>query len=50
VRNNDTIHPLVLIFPDGSSVKRDVIVLVSDDLISDHAAVKAFIQILAEHM
>ena len=49
-RNAATVHPMVLIFPSNSRVKRDSFVCVSGDLSHDAAAVKAFIQALSSHV
>ena len=38
VRNSVTLHPLVIVFSEGSEVKRDSVVILSDDLSHDHAA------------
>ena len=50
VRNSVTLHPLVIVFSEGSEVKRDSVVILSDDLSHDHAAVKSFIQVLSQHI
>ena len=50
VRNSATLHPLVLVSSEGSEVKRDSVVILSDDLSHDHAAVKSFIQVLSQHI
>ena len=50
VRNSVTIHPMVLIFPENSEVKRDSVVCISDDLTHDATSVKSFFAILGVHL
>ena len=49
-RNSVTIHPLVLIFSRNSAVQRDSVVLLTEDLKHDSAAVYVFVQQLAQHL
>ena len=49
-RNSITVHPMVLIFDDTYRVKRDSVVMISEDLKHDHAAVQLFMKTLAGHM
>lgn len=49
-RNSVTIHPMVMVFPQSSAVKRDSVVVVGEDTKHDAASVKAFIRVLSAHI
>lgn len=49
-RNAVTIHPMVVIFGTDSQIKRDSVVIVSNDLKHDASAVNNFVRILGTHI
>ena len=49
-RNSVTVHPMVILFSESSAVKRDSVIVISDDLKHDSSAVKVFVQQLADHV
>jgi hypothetical protein len=49
-RNSVTIHPMVMLFSQDSSIARDSVVGMSNDIKHDAAAVKKFIEVLVSHV
>lgn len=49
-RNSVTVHPMVLIFCETNTIKRDSVVVISNDLHHDGHAVKAYIKCLGNHI
>jgi len=49
-RNSVTIHPFVLIFPSTATVRRDSLVIISNDLKHDAYAVQHFMTVLGSHL
>ena len=49
-RESVTIHPMVLLFSTSSEVVRDSVVMITDDLLHDAAAVISFFHQLSHHM